>query len=111
MESSPAAPVPTVSLEEALVDYLEAVEAGQSDVVRTLLDHYPGLAQQAEAFLADEAQLDRLFAPLAPAIASQEPILPTGTRVNDYVILGYLRTAAWAWSTAPARSCWRRRWP
>jgi len=91
MESSPVAPVPTtVSLEEALIDYLEAVEAGRSDVVRTLLDQYPDLAQQAEAFQADEAQLDRLFAPLSPAVAEHEPLLPAGTRVNDYEILEYL---------------------
>jgi hypothetical protein len=80
----------TVSQEEALVDYLEALEEGRLDVVRDLLDCYPGLAQQAQAFQADEAQLDRLFAPLSPTMANRELLLPAGTRVNDYEILEHL---------------------
>ena len=84
MESSPVAPVlTTVSLENALVEYLEAVEAGRADDVRALLDRDPDLALRAEAFQADVAQLDRLF-------ALCQGRLPVGTRVNNYEILEYL---------------------
>jgi eukaryotic-like serine/threonine-protein kinase len=97
-----------LSQEEALMDYLGAIEEGRLDVVGDLLARHPNLGEQARVFQADEAQLDRLFAPLSPNFANRELFLPAGTRVNDYEILEYLACGGMgvvyrAWQSRPER--------
>jgi WD40 repeat protein/serine/threonine protein kinase len=76
--------------EDALMAYLEALDAGQPEVLDRLRELHPGLAEEAEEFLARESQLDRLFAPFRPAAEAGEPVLPPGTQINNYLVLEYL---------------------
>ena len=79
---------------EALVEYLEAEEAGQAPDHAALLARYPDLATELQEFLDNRAQL----APLADAhrtfglpklaqAAEAPPPLPGANRVGDYELL------------------------
>jgi hypothetical protein len=66
MMSAPKPPAPEHEprLDEAVLDYLEANEAGQALSPQEWLARHPDLAQELGAFLANHAHVERLAAPL-----------------------------------------------
>jgi serine/threonine protein kinase/tetratricopeptide (TPR) repeat protein len=54
-------------LDNILVTYLEAVEAGRAPDRREWLARYPEFAEELRAFFADEERFDSLVSPLRPA--------------------------------------------
>jgi WD40 repeat protein/serine/threonine protein kinase len=70
-------------LEEAIAEYLMAVDAGQRPGRQTWLQRYPDLSTELEDFLADDAQMEALATPLQPA----SPVLCPGQIVGDYELL------------------------
>src|SRR5262245_24947094 len=78
-------------LDEVLGGYFEALDAGQSPDRADLLQRYPTLAAELEAFFADAERLDRFAAPLRPA--AQDTLAHTLAReatarpFGDYTLL------------------------
>ena len=69
-----------------LAGYLRAVKQGQAPSRRELLAHYPDLAPELAAFLADSDLFDRLTAPLRQALAGPAR-LAQGTVIDQYDVL------------------------
>src|SRR5215468_1369481 len=57
-------------LDDVIVAYVEAAEAGQAPDRREWLARYPELAAELKAFFADEDQFDSLMAPLRSPAAT-----------------------------------------
>jgi serine/threonine protein kinase len=72
-------------LQEAVLTYLKAADAGQAPDPQALLAQHPELTKELTAFLDDHDQLDRLLAPLrAPAEHLREA---EGRLLGDYKVL------------------------
>src|SRR5262245_63933968 len=69
--TEPATPNPERRrrLDAALAEYLLAADAGRAPDPRAWAARYPGRQPELGEFLADQAGLDRLVAPLRPAPA------------------------------------------
>ena len=79
-------------LQEALVAYLEAVEADRAPEAEELLARYPEFADELAEFLANRDQIDQLAAPLRQAvevaqrtIVNDAPTLAPGTTLPPQV--------------------------
>ena len=79
-------------LQEALVAYLEAVEADRVPEAKELLAQYPEFADELAEFLANRDQIDQLAAPLRQAvevaqrtIVNDAPTLAPGTTLPPQV--------------------------
>jgi WD40 repeat protein len=80
----------TVARQDLVIAYLEAAEGGLSAELAALRDQHPGLAEEVAEYLAFVGRVDEALHPLRPAGAEREPLLPAGTRINDYEILEFL---------------------
>jgi WD40 repeat protein len=93
---SPVSDDPSVREErvnEAIADYLEAVEKGQPPDPETFLAGYPQLADELRAFLADREHFARAAEPLGPSTpvpggAAPAAPLPVVRCFGDYELLG-----------------------
>jgi tetratricopeptide (TPR) repeat protein/predicted Ser/Thr protein kinase len=65
-------------LDRTIAAYLEAQERGEAPDPRTWVARHPDLAEELEAFLADQLQFDSLVAPLRPAPSDSPPTIATG---------------------------------
>lgn len=64
-------------LDEIIADYLEALETGTAPTRQELLERYPHLAGDLDAFFADQDQFDSLVLPLRQALpAANDTALP-----------------------------------
>src|SRR3954447_13702154 len=73
-------------LEEAVLAYLKAVDAGQPPDPREFLARYPGLTAELTAFLRDEERLRPLVAPwasLVPGLLGGAEVRPGGRDGGD----------------------------
>jgi hypothetical protein len=77
-------------LEEILVAYLEAVEAGQAPKREEWLAAHPEFAAELAAFLDGRERIDRLAAPLQPP-AAEAPTLPPADTSSPAAPLGTVR--------------------
>src|SRR5947209_3338121 len=86
-------------LHEAVLEYLKAVDAGQTPRSQELMNRYPDLADDLREFLADDAHLNPLLEPWraqaagsrggpVPEPASRESTVPPA--IPGYEILGPL---------------------
>src|SRR5437867_1439116 len=65
------------ALTDAVLDYLQAVDAGHPPDPAEFVARYPDLAPELAAFFADQEHLDPLVAPLrGPAPADGPPAIP-----------------------------------
>src|SRR5437660_724392 len=60
----PAPPDREQALQDAILSYLKAVDAGQPPEPREFMARHPDLSGELDAFFADQAQLGKLVAPL-----------------------------------------------
>ena len=87
------------SLEDALAEFLAAVDAGDRRAQESVLARHPQHAEELARFAADSERLDRLASAsglraVDPAQnetgelgrSDDSPLLPTGTRVGGYVV-------------------------
>ena len=65
-------------INEIISDYLGSVDAGQAPDRQEWLRRYPEFAAELEAFLADYEHMDRLAAPLRPAVTPGVATPPKG---------------------------------
>jgi WD40 repeat protein len=76
-------------LEDVILAYLEAVDAGRPPDARELLAEHPDLASELRAFLDDQEAADRQARPLREALAGAAPAV-TPTVIGDYELLGLI---------------------
>ena len=62
-------------VDELIAEYLKAVQAGQAPDRRALVAGHPELAEELEAFFADEDHFDSMATPLR-AVASTRGLRP-----------------------------------
>jgi hypothetical protein len=90
----PPDPVPSTTndprFEEAILSYLQAVDAGQAPSTADFLARYPGLETQLLGFLADQRHVAPLVTPLRKSTLTEPAALPPGQRFGDYDLLGEL---------------------
>src|SRR6516225_9840196 len=60
-------------LDRTIAAYLEAQERGEAPDPRVWVNQHPDLAEELEAFLADQLQFDSLVSPLRPPPSENEP--------------------------------------
>src|SRR5438270_5471606 len=58
---------------EAIADYLEAVEAGRAPTTDELLSRHPDIAAELKAFLADHEQFKQFASPVGPVAGAVRP--------------------------------------
>ncbi len=75
---------PNHALEDVVLEYLRAVDAGHSPKHADYLAHYPHLRAELEAFFADQRELAPLITPLRQPAPSPAPV---GSLLGDYEIL------------------------
>jgi serine/threonine-protein kinase len=90
----PPDPVPSTTndprFEEAILNYLQAVDAGQPPRTADFLAGYPGLETQLLGFLADQQHVAPRVTPLRPFPPVEAAVQPPGQRFGDYELLGEL---------------------
>src|SRR5262249_60730789 len=81
---------------EVLVGYLKAAQAGQATTPQELLERYPALAEDLELFFADQKSFDQMVEPLRALLpemstlsrATSETATSGRTILGDYELLG-----------------------